>query len=157
MEQVAEVPGQGIAGNVSGTHVMVGTDSFLRQMGGVPVLEVREDEEPGTILHVAVDSGYVGYIVMADRIRPEAGEAVQALRELGMRRVALLSGDRKSVVERIGRELGADEIYYEKLPEQRLAELKAIQDEENGAPVVYVGDGVGDIPLLEAVSYTHLE
>ena len=150
VEQVAEVPGQGIAGNVSGTHVMVGTDSFLRQMGGVPVLEVREDEEPGTILHVAVDSGYVGYIVMADRIRSEAGEAVQALRELGMRRVALLSGDRKSVVERIGRELGADEIYYEKLPEQRLAELKAIQNEENGAPVVYVGDGVGDIPLLEA-------
>ena len=85
---------------------------------------------------------------MADELRPDADGIVQRLRAEGVRHVAMVSGDRRSVAERVGRELGVDRVYSELSPERKLAVVKSIRDDADLRPVIMVGDGVNDAPAL---------
>jgi P-type E1-E2 ATPase len=97
---------------------------------------------------VSVDGHVGGVIVMADELRPDARRIVERLRSEGVRQVAMVSGDRRSVAERAGRQLGLDHVYAELSPEQKLDIVRRLRADPDLRPVVMVGDGVNDAPAL---------
>jgi heavy metal translocating P-type ATPase len=150
---VEEEPGQGIQGSFDGHRVFVGSRAFMRANG------VPDDEVASTALAttrgsgeahvvVAVDGHVAGVIVMADDLRPDAKRIVERLRAQGVRQVAMISGDRRSVAERVGRELGIDRVYAEQSPEDKLEVVRRVAAEPDLRPVIMVGDGVNDAPAL---------
>ena len=150
---VHEVPGQGIKGMVDGHAVAVGSRAFMHSAG------VREDEIssaavlPGhgsgeAHVLVCVDGHVGGVIVMADELRPDADRIVERLRAEGILHVAMVSGDRRSVAERVGRALGVDRVYAEQTPEEKLEVVRRLRDDPGLRPVIMVGDGVNDAPAL---------
>ncbi len=150
---VHEEPGQGIKGTIEGHHVAVGSRAFMRAVG-VPGEEVasaavmtgRGSGEAHVL--VGVDGHIGGVIVMADELRPDADRIVERLRAEEVRHVAMVSGDRRSVAERIGRELGVDRVYAEQSPEQKLGVVEHLRADADLCPVIMVGDGVNDAPAL---------
>jgi heavy metal translocating P-type ATPase len=151
--EVREDPGQGIEGVVNGRHVAVGSRAFIRG-AGVPSEEVASavamsGHGSGEVhVLVAVDGHLAGVIVMADELRPDAGRIMDRLRAEGVRYVAMVSGDRRSVAERVGRELGVDRVYAEQSPEEKLEVVRSMRGREDLRPVIMVGDGVNDAPAL---------
>jgi heavy metal translocating P-type ATPase len=151
--RVREEPGQGIEGDVDGHRVTVGSRAFLRA-AGVPAEEVLSatamSGHGSGEAHVLVglDRHLAGVIVMSDELRTDAERIVERLRGEGVRHIAMLSGDRRSVAERVGRELGVDRIYAEQSPEAKLEIVRSLRAEPQLRPVVMVGDGVNDAPAL---------
>jgi heavy metal translocating P-type ATPase len=148
-----EDPGQGIAGVVGGRRVAIGSSRFL--IGdGVDPAEIDAARQLGTRgsgeahVLVAVDGHLAGVIVMADELRPDAAPIVRRLRDEGIRQVAMVTGDRRSVAERVARELGVDRVYAELSPEDKLEIVRRLRADPALAPVVMVGDGVNDAPAL---------
>jgi heavy metal translocating P-type ATPase len=150
---VHEEPGQGIEGSLDGHHVLVGSRTFART-SGVPASEVASSSLAVTRgsgeahVVVAIDGHVGGVIVMADEPRPDAKRIVGRLRAEGIRHVAMLSGDRRSVAERIGGELGVDRVYAEQSPEDKLDVVRGVRSDPHLRPVIMVGDGVNDAPAL---------
>ena len=150
---VREEPGQGIEGRVDGHRVAVGSRAFARN-SGVPQEEIAAATSTTTRgsgeahIVVAIDSHVAGVIVMADELRPDAEKIVEHLRAEGVRHIAMISGDRRSVAERVGRELGVDRVYAEQSPEQKLEVVRRIAADRDLRPVIMVGDGVNDAPAL---------
>ncbi len=150
---IREEPGQGIEGLIDGRAVAVGSRAFMRSVA------VPEDEiASATVMRghgsgeahvlVGVDGHVGGVIVMADELRPDADRIVERLRAEGIRHVAMASGDRRSVAERIGRELGVDRVYAEQSPEEKLEVVRRLREDPALRPVIMVGDGVNDAPAL---------
>jgi heavy metal translocating P-type ATPase len=150
---VREDPGQGIAGSVEGHRVLVGSRAFL-QAAGIGQGEVGRAALAGTRgpgeahVVVAVDGHIAGVIVMADELRPDAQRVVARLRAEGIRQVAMASGDRRSVAERVGKELALDRVYAELSPEEKLEIVRRVRDDQHLRKVVMVGDGINDAPAL---------
>jgi heavy metal translocating P-type ATPase len=150
---VDEEPGQGIRGRVNGHRVAVGSRVFM-QTNGVPTDEISLGARAVTRgsgeahVAVAVDGRLAGMIVMADELRPDAERIVDRLRAEGVRYVAMISGDRRSVAERVGRELRIDRVYAEQSPEDKLAVVKSAAADSKLRPVIMVGDGINDAPAL---------
>jgi heavy metal translocating P-type ATPase len=150
---IREEPGQGIEGRVDGRSILVGSRAFLRA-AGVPPPElasatVASGHGSGEAhVLVGVDGHLAGILVMADELRADADRIVERLRAEGVRHVAMVSGDRRSVAERIGRELGVDRVYAEQSPSQKLEVVRSLRAEPRLSPVVMVGDGVNDAPAL---------
>jgi heavy metal translocating P-type ATPase len=147
-----EEPGQGMEGSVDGRRIAVGSAAWLRQRG----YEVGDAEGVGdgvgdaglAKVLVGIDGRLAGVVVMADRLRDDARELSAELRAVGVRRVAMVTGDRRSVAERIAAETGLDRVYAEQSPEQKLAVVRSMRSDPELSPVVMVGDGVNDAPAL---------
>jgi heavy metal translocating P-type ATPase len=150
---VDEQPGQGIQATVNGRRVAIGSGAYLRQ-AGVAERELRAAAELGGYgsgeahVVVSVDGHLAGVIVMTDELRPEATAAVSRLRAEGVRHIALVSGDRRSVAERVGRQLDVDRVYAEQTADQKLDVVRALRTRADLKPVIMVGDGVNDAPAL---------
>ena len=146
------VPGHGVQATVGGRTVLVGNRRLLERNGVMPGLE-REAErlraEAKTALYVAADGRVLGFIAIADRIRPNAKGAVSALHDLGIR-VLLLTGDSRATAVAVARTLAIDDVRAEVLPGDKAAEVKRL--EEQGRRVAMVGDGVNDAPALAAAT-----
>jgi heavy metal translocating P-type ATPase len=146
---VREEPGQGIAGSVDGRRVAVGSRAFLRSAGYGGEEPAADGYGSGEArILVGVDGALAGTIVLADELRPDAERIVERLRADGIRHVAMVSGDRRSVAERIGATLGLDRVYAEQTPEEKLEVVRALRADPRLRPVVMVGDGVNDAPAL---------
>lgn len=149
---VSEEPGAGIAGEVGGRRIMVGSGAWLRANGiDVPPdgRDGTDGDDPGLArVAVAIDGRHAGTIVMADHLREDAPGLVAKLRAAGIRHVAMVSGDHLSVAEGIGRELGMDRVYAEQSPQDKLEVVRAVRAQPELAPVLMVGDGVNDAPAL---------
>ena len=142
---VQEIAGQGISAKVDGTPVLAG-NSRLMERNAIPFAAV---DSVGSVVHMAIDSQYAGYLVISDEVKPDAAAAIAALRAAGVRKIAMLTGDLKQVGERIGQQLGMDEVYSELLPADKVAKLEAL-DLQKGkkGKLVFVGDGINDAPVL---------
>lgn len=154
-QDVREEPGQGISGVVDGHRVLVGSRAFMASSGiaaselsAARVASTRGSGEAHVL--VAIDDHLAATIVMADELRPDAKRAVERLRDEGIRHVAMISGDRRSVAERVGNELALDRVYAEQAPEDKLQVVKAVAADALLRPVIMVGDGINDAPALAA-------
>jgi heavy metal translocating P-type ATPase len=151
--EIREEPGQGIVGAVGGHRVAVGSRTFLRA-AGVPPGEVASATTLSAYgsgeahVLVGIDGHLGGVLVMADELRPDADHIVERLRAEGVRHVAMVSGDRRSVAERVGRELGVDRVYAEQSPPEKLEVVRSLRARAGLGTVVMVGDGVNDAPAL---------
>ena len=140
-EDVAEVPGAGIAGAVAGHRVEAGNSVWLRERGYG--LDGITDG-----VAVAIDGLLAGVIMVGDPLRADAGDLVPALRRAGIRHVALVSGDHRERAEQIGAALGVDRTYADQSPEDKLALVTTLRANEDLQPVIMVGDGVNEAPAL---------
>ena len=144
---IEELPGLGVRLDLDGVEILAGNASLLER-NGVSV-EGAWREKPGAVVHVARGGAYAGFIVVEDTPREQARTTVDRLRELGVRFVGMLSGDRPENVEKLGRELGLDLWEGGLMPADKLEHFRRIKQEVGGT-TVFVGDGMNDAPLLAA-------
>ncbi|GIU95860.1 MAG: hypothetical protein KatS3mg012_2317 [Gaiellaceae bacterium] len=149
----SEAPGQGIVGVVDGHRVAVGSSRWLESLGyrGAREASASVDgaRKPGQAkVLVAIDDELAGVIVMADHIRPDAAGLADTLRRVGIEHVALVSGDRVEIAQEVGALIGADVVYGEQRPEDKLEVVRAVRAREELRKVVMVGDGINDAPAL---------
>ncbi len=147
-----ETPGKGVVGTIGGEEVIVGRQEFLQEHG-VDMSMARKDRhqnavEGMSVLYVSKGGRCIGWAGLEDRARPEARESTAELRDLGVRRLSMLTGDRWSVAKKVAAELGCTDVQGECLPEQKLRLVEMLRDE--GHMVAVVGDGVNDAPALAA-------
>ncbi|SMB99403.1 Cd2+/Zn2+-exporting ATPase [Thermanaeromonas toyohensis ToBE] len=143
-----EIPGHGISAVVEGRRVLAGNDRLLHREG-IPH-EICNIEE-GTGIHVVLDGVYAGYIIISDEIRPDAKEAIFKLKELGVQRIILLTGDQERVARLVAQKLGLDAYFAELLPEgkvKKVEELQAALLNPDKQKIAFVGDGLNDAPVI---------
>jgi heavy metal translocating P-type ATPase len=146
-EKTQEVFGRGVRGTVGGHSVLVGSASWLREHQIDPILPDGLDGGDAKVL-VGVDGRFAGIVLIGDRLRADSIELVPRLREVGVRYVALVTGDKRAVADRVGQTLGVDRVYAEQTPEQKLEVVRALHDRADLRGVVMVGDGINDAPAL---------
>ena len=144
-EDIQELKGFGVIARIGGHEIIVGNDRLLHKEK-----IIHEDcDVDGTVAYVIVDRSYAGYLIIADAIKQGAAEAVESLRQLGLRKAVMLSGDAVSVAENVAKRLKLDEFYAELLPNQKVERLEKIrEDRQKNGSIVFVGDGMNDAPVL---------
>lgn len=146
-----EIAGQGIQSTINGKTVLAGRASWLKSQGLPSDIDSdlpQEEKEGASLMFVAEDGKLLGWIALKDRIRDEAKESLALLKESGMRRIAMVSGDRKPVAEKVAEEIGCEEVAAECLPQHKVDFVKNMRDK--GFKTAVVGDGVNDAPALAA-------
>ena len=141
----AERPGEGVVAIVGGQRVAVGNQRLMQALG----LQPKGVFGAGTLVHVAREGRYLGCIEIADRPKPGAAAAVQDLRESGVQRIVMLTGDRKAAADAAAKELGVTEVLSELLPSDKVEKVEALLTEGGkGKTLAFVGDGINDAPVL---------
>lgn len=146
-QNVIETPGEGVAGTVKGRQVLVGGTAFVAAQVGVTDAEIASIEAGSVVVSLAVDGKLMGHIVMADALRAGTADLLAGLRQLGINRILLATGDRSAVAEAITDGLGLDGVRADLSPDQRVL---LVLTEHKCGPVMMVGDGVNDAPALAA-------
>ena len=142
--EAKELSGRGVQVQVDGRTVCAGNRRLMEEMG----VSCSESAEAGTIVHIAVDGAYAGYIVIADQLKPDSKEAISRLKERGIKTV-MLTGDSKAAGESAARELGLDEVHAELMPAGKVDRVEELlKKEQRGGRLAFVGDGINDAPVL---------
>lgn len=145
VENIRELAGKGVIATVDGKEVAAGNEKLMAELGIDPI----SCRSVGTIVHVAVDGKYCGHIVIADRLKPNAVKAVEAVKKAGVQSVVMLTGDRRNVAQAIAAELGVDEVRSELMPADKVAAVEELLTKRTGkGKVAFVGDGINDAPVL---------
>ncbi len=148
VRDVRELAGKGAEAHVNGRMVAVGNSKLMDSLG----VSWHPCEKTGTIVHVAVDGEYMGHVVISDVIKEHSAAAIRALKQNGIRRTVMLTGDEHRTAEEVGRTLQLDEVYSELLPQDKVAKVEALLSEENArgkkGRLAFVGDGINDAPVL---------
>lgn len=145
ISDVQEIAGYGVQANVDGREVLAGNDKLMKEHQ----IAYYEGEIIGTIIHIAVDKHYAGYIVIADEIKNDSFDAIQALKKEKVQQIVMLTGDSKKIGEFVAQKLGLDKVYTELLPADKVEKLEEIfSQKSNKGKLVFVGDGVNDAPVL---------
>lgn len=144
--EVENFAGEGVRALINGRIVWAGNDRLMARAGVRP----EEWTEAGTVVHVARDGRYMGFIVVADRIKDDSREAIRRLEAEGVRHVVMLTGDRQAAAEEVASSLGISEVGSELLPADKVARVEAlIKKEPAGRSLAFVGDGINDAPVLK--------
>ena len=142
---VEEISGHGVKAKVDGRTVAAGNARLMDAIGA----KWSPCERAGTIIHIAVDGEYEGHIVISDTIKPDAEEAIRALRSMGVRKTVMLTGDSENVGKRVADELGLDEAHCGLLPADKVEHVETLlKDSAGKGALVFVGDGINDAPVL---------
>ena len=145
VENVEEIAGHGVRAVVNGKVVCVGNVKMMESVGA----EWKPCEKNGTIVHVSVDGVYVGHIVVSDRIKYDAADAVKALKAEGVTKTVMLTGDKREVGEYVASAVGLDDFRAELLPADKVSEVERLLGEKPaGKTLAFVGDGINDAPVL---------
>lgn len=145
VENVEEIAGHGVRAVVNGHTVCVGNERMMDSVGA----EWHKCHLVGTTVHVAIDGEYAGHIVVADRIKEDAADAIAGLHAMGVRNTVMLTGDRKEVGEDVARRVGIDDCHTQLLPADKLGILEQLLDKKkNNTTLAFVGDGINDAPAL---------
>ena len=143
VEAVEEISGRGIRAMINGQVVSVGNEKFMDEVGA----SWKACYKVGTIIHVAVDGSYAGHVVIADKIKPHAKEAVADMKNAGVDNVFMLTGDSEKIASKVADELGIKNYRSELLPADKVTEFEKILSASSGK-VAFVGDGINDAPVL---------
>ncbi len=146
-DDVEESFGNGVRGALDGHRVLVGSAGWLRRHGIEPLLPPGLDGGDAKVL-IAVDDHLAGVALVGDRLRADSHDLVRKLREVGVRYVALVTGDKQSVAAVVGDRLGVDRVFAEQTPEQKVEVVRALREQPELRRVVMVGDGINDAPAL---------
>lgn len=143
---IEEIPGHGIRAIINGKTVCVGNSKMMESIGA----KYKPCDHLGTIIHVAINGEYEGHIVISDTIKDHSKEAITALKQHGIRKTVMLTGDAKAVADRVGGDLGIDEIRSELLPQDKVSEVEKLLSEKRSDKerLAFVGDGINDAPVL---------
>lgn len=142
---VQEVSGKGVIAKVDGLTVAAGNSKLMEELG----LLYEDCHQVGTVVHVAVDGNYEGHILISDLMKPHAKEAITALKNVGVKKTVMLTGDVKSVAEQVAGELGIHQVYSELLPGDKVAKVEELLRERGRQEMLaFVGDGINDAPVL---------
>jgi Cd2+/Zn2+-exporting ATPase len=144
LSDIQEISGKGIKANVGGMEIILGNDKLLH------IENIKHDkcEVEGTVVHLAVNSVYAGYIIISDTLKEDSQKTIQLLKEKNINTV-MLTGDNKTAAESFTKKLGIDKFYFELMPEDKVNHIeKLIQSSAKGDKVAFVGDGINDAPVL---------
>lgn len=145
ISDVKELSGRGVSAVIDGKRVYAGNDKLMEEIG----VSWHPCHHTGTTVHVATDSTYAGHIVISDEVKPDSAEAVTALKNAGVKKTVMLTGDAKAVGESTARQLGLDEVYTELLPDGKVEMVeKLLEEKSDKGRLVFVGDGINDAPVL---------
>ena len=143
VQSAEEISGRGVIATVDGRRVCAGNGKLMDQEGA----RWRDCHKTGTIVHVCVDSEYIGHIVISDQIKDDAPEAIKQLKQAGVKKCVMLTGDKKEVGEAVAHQLNIDEVHTELLPADKVACVEKLLEETTGN-LAFVGDGINDAPVL---------
>ena len=145
VSEVEEFAGQGVKAKVNDDIVYVGNYKLMKRIG----IDWKDCEEPGTIVHVAINGEYFGHIVISDRIKSDSENAISKIKKDGIKTI-MLTGDHKDVAENVAKELKIDEFYAELLPQDKVSKLEEFINKKNNkkSNVAFVGDGINDAPVI---------
>ena len=145
VDQTEEVAGQGIRARVNGKLVCVGNTRLMDSVGA----HWRACHLTGTIIHVAVEGVYMGHIVIADELKPDAAATIAQLKAMGVQQTVMLTGDRRDVGQQVARELHIDQVAAELMPADKVAHVEQLMcQKRTGGSLLFVGDGINDAPVL---------
>lgn len=145
VSDIEEISGHGICARVDGHNVLVGNDKLMKSYN----VDYRDCHSVGTVIHVAIDNEYQGHIVISDVVKPEAKEAIAALKKLGIHNTVMLTGDSSKVAAAVADSLGIDRVLSELLPQDKVSELeKLLETRSPKDKLAFVGDGINDAPVL---------
>jgi Cd2+/Zn2+-exporting ATPase len=140
-----EIFGHGIRVKAEGKEILAGNIKFMNKEN----IQCDNVEEAGTVVHVAVDKKYAGYILISDEMKDDAKAAISGLKAIGVKKTVMLTGDNKRVGEKVAKDLGLDEVYAELFPDQKVEKLEAFDKQKSPkGKLVFVGDGINDAPVL---------
>ncbi len=143
--EVEEISGKGLKGKVDGKIVLAGNTKLLDHFSIQYPQEIHDIVE--SIVVVAVDEKYAGYITIADKIKEDAQQAIQKMKALGVSKTIMLSGDKNTITQKVAKEVGVDEAFGGLLPEGKVEKVEALKKDQNQV-VAFVGDGINDAPVL---------
>ena len=146
VEEVEEIAGRGVRALVNGKTICVGNAKFMEEIGA----GYKNCHHAGTILHVAIEGRYAGHIVISDVVKDHAVSALQSLKNCGIDRMVMLTGDSEAVASQVAHELGIKEFHADLLPADKVLQVESLMDETEGRnrKLVFVGDGINDAPVL---------
>ena len=145
VENIKEISGQGVVAVVDGHNVAAGNDKLMKALQ----IEFKECRSAGTIIHMAIDGEYAGHIVISDVEKPHAKQAVSQLKQVGIQKTVMLTGDRDSTAKQVADSLGIDEFYSELLPDNKVEKVEDLLSKKSEkAKLAFVGDGINDAPVL---------
>ena len=145
ISDVEEISGHGVIATVDGKKVMAGNIKLMKMMD-IPYFK---GELIGTVVHVAVNNKYIGYIVIADEVKEDSAQAIKELKAANIKQTVMLTGDNKSVGSKVAKELGLDKVYAELLPADKVEKLEELFSQKSKkGKLAFVGDGINDAPVL---------
>jgi len=140
-----EILGHGVKVTVEGKEVLAGNSKLMIKEN----IPYEEFESIGTVIYIAVDKKYAGYIVISDEVKEDSANAIKALKAMGIKKTVMLTGDNRTVASKISKELGLDEVHAELLPDQKVERLELLEAQKSSkGKLVFVGDGINDAPVL---------
>ena len=140
-----EISGKGIVSQIENKTVVIGNNKIMQEKG----IEYKECNDIGTILYVAINNKFAGSIVIADKIKEDAKQTIQGLKQNNASKTVMLTGDKKEIAEKVAKQIGIDEVYTDLLPDQKVEKVEELmkQKTEKGK-LAFVGDGINDAPVL---------
>ena len=143
--EIQEISGKGIIAKVDGISVAAGNSKLMESLN----TPYHPCHMTGTIIHLALDGDYAGHIVISDRVKPHAKEAVQALKDDGIQKTVMLTGDTQKVAEEVAADLGVDAVYSDLLPAGKVEKVEELlREKPTKTKLAFVGDGINDAPVL---------
>lgn len=145
VENYEEISGHGVKVIVEGREVLAGNYKLMNKEN----IAYSQVETIGTVVHVAVDKEYAGYIVISDEVKEDSAKAIKALKAIGVKKTVMLTGDNKTVGTKVANQLGLDEVHSELLPDQKVEKVELLDKEKSPkGKLIFVGDGINDAPVL---------
>ena len=145
VSEVNEVGGHGLTALVDGRHIAAGNARLMDKLG----IACDAPAAPGTVVHIAIDGRYAGYVLISDQLKPHAKAALQALKASGIKKTVMLTGDSASVAQSVAAQLGLDEVHAELLPGDKVDRVEQLLAQNaKGELLAFVGDGINDAPVL---------
>ncbi len=145
VKDIEEISGNGVTATVDGHAIACGNERLMKSLG----IEAIPCHSVGTIIHIAIDGDYAGHIIISDIIKPNAAEAIRRMKEAGVRKTVMLTGDTARVADQVAEALGIDEVYRNLLPGDKVEKVESLlMESHDGGKIAFVGDGINDAPVL---------